>query len=206
MNYILIILIMLIMLIMLILSILLFFNLHKTINTCILSYDDLDENVGDDYDNRKTIKWNLSINDKIILYSNNYKYLIELTPQIEPKEGLRASPTAIYFKNRNNNHDLRITDYKCVILRSKKDNFIENNYLVVKGDRYNIISYKGLPKVFKYEKKEDNPYYIDMDYDSYGKPKIKIDKKIEIEITEDIINKFITKKVYEYIPNYMVLY
>lgn len=202
MNYILIILIMLIMLILLIL---LFFNLHKTINTCNLSYD-LDENVGDDYDNRKTMKWNLSINDKIILYSTNYKYLIELTPQIEPKEGLRASPTAIYFKNRNNNHDLRITDYKCVILRSKKDNFIENNYLVVKGDRYNIISYKGLPKVFKYRKKEDNPYYIDMDYDFYGKPKIKIDKKIEIEITEDIINKFITKEVYEYIPNYMVLY
>lgn len=148
--------------------------------------------------------WNLTIiDDKIILYSKDYEYLIELTRQIDVSSNYFLQ---ICLKNRNNKYELRITDDNCNIFRLKENNFAENNYLVVKGDRHNIISYKGLPKIYRYEKKEFNPYYQDMDYGFYGKPKLEIDKRLEVKITDDIINKFVTKEVYDYIPSYMVLY
>lgn len=78
---------------------------------------------------------------------------------------------------------------------------VKNN----KSSRYNIISYKGLLRIYIYDKIEDNPYYINHDYGFYGSHKEKINKGREINITKNTINKFITKKTYDF-PEYLVLY
>jgi len=154
------------------------------------------------------MEWNLTLlNDKIILYSTDYEYLIELTPQIPYNSDTGYSIERIDYVNRNNKDDLNITDSKCNIFR-KERNFKENDYLILNGlnsSRYNIISYKGLPKIYRYEKKESNPYYSNRDYGFYGTPLKKIDRKIELNITDDIIDKFITKNTY-FIPEYTILY
>jgi hypothetical protein len=156
------------------------------------------------YDINNDMEWNLSIlDDDIILYSTDYKYLIELTKQINTYN----TATVINILDRNDKNDFIITDYKCNILRKIK-NFTENNFLIVNNidsSRYNIISYKGLPKIYLYEKKEDNPYYINSDYGFYGIPKEKINKRTELSISDYIINKFITKNTY-YFPEYLIFY
>ena len=154
------------------------------------------------------MEWNLTLlNNKIILYSTDYEYLIELTPQIPYNSKTGYLIKRIDYVNRNNKDDLNSTDSKCNIFR-KERNFKENDYLILNGldsSRYNIISYKGLPKIYRYEKKESNPYYSNPHYGFYGTPLEKIDRKIELNITDNIINKFITKNTY-FIPEYMILY
>jgi hypothetical protein len=155
------------------------------------------------------MEWNVTpLNEKIILYSTDYEYLIELTPQIPYNSETGHKIELINIINRNNKYEeLRSTDYKCNIFR-KERNFKENDYLILNtldSSRYNIISYKGLPKIYRYEKKESNPYYSNPHYGFYGTPLKKIDRKIELNITDNIINKFITKNTY-FIPEYMILY
>jgi hypothetical protein len=159
-------------------------------------------------DKQNDMEWNLSVLDgKIILYSIDYKYLIELTPQTQKIHKNRSTLRNVDILDRNYNSEYRITDYNCNILRDK-NNFTENYFLIVKDInswRYNIINYIGLPKIYIYEKKEDNPYYINRDYGFYGTPIEKINKRKELDITNDIINKFVTKKTYQF-PKYLVFY
>ena len=60
------------------------------------------------------------LGEKIILYSTDYKYLIELTSHIPYNYDTCYSIERIDYVNRNNKDDLNITDSKCNILEKKE--------------------------------------------------------------------------------------
>jgi len=159
------------------------------------------------------IKWNLTkFDDKIILYSTNYKYLILLTKQTnkdKDKNNNNNIILSINIKYRNDLSELRTTDYDCDILKTNNI-FSKDNYLILNNDsdRFNIISYLDLPEIYKFDKKESNPYYSNPHFGFYDTCKSIeeiIGKAKKITITENIINNFVTKETF-YFPEYMVLY
>jgi hypothetical protein len=156
------------------------------------------------YNDNNNTKWNLTESEnKIILYSTDYKYLIILN-----KQNNNSGCLEINIKYRNDSSEIRITDYNCDILRI--DNiFKKDNYLILNNIdslRFNIISYKDFPEIYEFQKKELNPYYHNPNLGFYGTRLLlnKIESN-KIKLTTNIINKFVTKNTY-FIPEYMILY
>ena len=166
-----------------------FLNFHILANKNVNTNTNNNEN-----NNSNDMEWNLRyVGDKIRLISLDYKYIIEIIPQ-------KIEQNMIYLYDRNNNSEYQKTDYKCNILK-REENFKENNFLIlnnISSSRYNIISYKGLPKIYKYNKRKDHSYDClpNLDVWTYGFDVENLSDNNEIPITDKLINKLVTKSEY----------